>query len=105
MMFTKEQGQELIDNANQVWTTINGTNGRKFINKTDDSKWIFLQVGGWWYDTTYEKAGSYGHYWSTKWESIPIARHLRLAPTYTSIDKSNCASGFPNRPIAPPRPW
>ena len=38
MMFTKDQGQELIDNTTSEWITLNNTNGRKFINKTDTAE-------------------------------------------------------------------
>ena len=40
MMFTKDQGQELIDNTTSEWTTVNGVNGRKFTSKADSSKLI-----------------------------------------------------------------
>ena len=42
MMLTKDQGQELIGNTTSTWNSINGVNGRKFTNKTDTSKYIFL---------------------------------------------------------------
>lgn len=41
-IFTQTQGQELIDGTNSTWTSINGVNGRKFISKTDSTKYIFL---------------------------------------------------------------
>ena len=65
MMFTKDQGQELIDNTTSEWTSINGVNGRKFTSKTDSSKYIFLPAGGYWYATDHTSAGSGGYYWST----------------------------------------
>ena len=70
MMFTKEQAQELIDNTTSTWTTINGMNGRKFINKKDDSKYIFLPAAGYWYysesyGSTYYLDGHLAQYWAT----------------------------------------
>ena len=65
MMFTKTQGQELIDNTISTWTTINGKNGRKFINKTDTSKYIFLPTGGVLLGDSQGGRESSGWYWST----------------------------------------
>lgn len=45
-MPTKEQVQELIDNTNQEWVTIEGVNGRKFTSKVDSFKFIFIPVAG-----------------------------------------------------------
>ena len=64
MMFTKDQGQELIDNTTSEWTSINGVNGRKFTSKTDSSKYIFLPSGGFCDYTSLHNAGSNGCYWS-----------------------------------------
>ena len=76
MMFTKTQGQELIDHTNSEWTTINGVNGRKFTSKKDPSKYIFLPAGGYWDDAVHYNAGSYGRYWSTVWYSSSNAWYL-----------------------------
>ena len=67
MMFTKEQGQELmnLDNTVSEWTSLNGVSGRKFLNKTDSSKYIFLPAGGAWYDTEHRVIGYLGYSWST----------------------------------------
>ena len=65
MMFTKEQGQELIDNTTNELTSLNGINCRKFINKNDSSKYIIIPAGGYWKNTTHNSAGSDAHYWST----------------------------------------
>ena len=62
-MFTKTQSQELVNNTNNIWTTINGVNGRKFTSNTDSSKYIFLPAGGSWYRTSNYDKGSRGYYW------------------------------------------
>ena len=69
MMFTKTQGQELIDNTTNIWTSLNGVNGRKFTNKTDTSKYIFLPAGGYFAYTNKSNAGSNCDYWSTAYYS------------------------------------
>jgi hypothetical protein len=45
-MPTAEQCQELIDNTNNEWTTVNNVDGYKFTNKTDSSKYIFIPAAG-----------------------------------------------------------
>ena len=77
MIFTKYQGQELIYSTNSVWTTINGVNGRKFISKTDSSKYIFLPAGGNWdYGTLYNK--DYGRYWTTITTDTSNAKYIEF---------------------------
>ena len=46
MMFTNEQGQELIDNTTYEWTSLNEINGGKFTSKTNPLTHIFLPAGG-----------------------------------------------------------
>ena len=73
-MFTQAQGQELIDGTNSTWTTINGVNGRKFISKTDSSKYIFLPAGGGWKDTNYVQSNEHCYYRSaTIWSDSSYA--------------------------------
>ena len=86
MMFTKTQGQELIDHTNSEWTTINGVNGRKFTSKTDSSKYIFLPAGGYWYDTTHNYAGSYGRYWSTTVNTSNTSNAWGLSYNSSDVD-------------------
>ena len=67
MMFTKDQGWELIKYTFSGWTTINGVNGYKFFNKTDLSIYIFLPAAGEWGEQSLSTAGEQGNYLSTKW--------------------------------------
>ena len=68
-MPTNAQGKELVDGTTSEWTSINSVNGRKFISKTDTSKYIFIPAAGNWRDMTYENSGTFGHYWSTIYSS------------------------------------
>ena len=43
---TRDEWYELINNTNTEWTTIGGVLGRKYINKSDSSKYIFIPGGG-----------------------------------------------------------
>ena len=60
MMFTSDQGQELINYTNNAWTTINNINCRIFYNKTDPYKSIFIPISGYWFNTNYVHAGCLG---------------------------------------------
>ena len=66
-MPTSTQYQELIDNTDYEWTTINGVNGTKFTNKTDSTKYVFFPAGGSYnaVDYTLNNVGSIGMYFSS----------------------------------------
>ena len=65
MMFTYDQGLELVNNTDSEWTTINGITGRKITNKTDYSKYIFISVAGFWSDTNNTTIDRFGYYFLT----------------------------------------
>ena len=77
-MPTKVQCEELINKTTNTWTTMNGVKGYKFTNKSDSNKYIFLPACGYWVNTTYDSAGSFGFYWDTIWNS-QTAYHLRFS--------------------------
>ena len=81
MMFTKYQGQELIDNTTNEWTTINGVNGYKFINKTDTAKYIFLPAGGYCDSYGHEYLLEYGRYWTSTYYGSAISHALGISST------------------------
>ncbi|MBQ0119123.1 MAG: hypothetical protein KBS42_05120 [Bacteroidales bacterium] len=64
-MPTKAEFEELLNNTNVTWTTINGVAGRKFTNKTDASKYIFIPAAGYYNGTTLYNWGTYGDVWSS----------------------------------------
>ena len=59
-MPTEHEFQELIDNTNNEWVTINGVSGRKFTSKSDTSKYIFFPAAGWCYNGSVNDVGSRG---------------------------------------------
>ena len=63
-MPTKEQFQELITYTNHEWTIIDGVNGTKFINKNDNTKYIFIPAAGSCYDGIRVMICSLGCVWS-----------------------------------------
>ena len=108
MIHTLEQGQELIDNTTSEWVSLYGVNGRKYINKIDSSKYIFLPAGGY-YIPNYDYVGSYGWYWfnmiyrSTSDSSSSYM--LYFANGTTMLGFLSRTYGMTIRPVAPPRPW
>lgn len=84
-MPTKAEFEELYNNTKVTWTTINGVAGRKFTNKTDASKYIFMpaaggynrsSLGNSWNDT--------GYYWSSTFSPMyAYIFHLDRSGQYT----------------------
>ena len=70
---TKEDFQELYDNTDNEWATINGVAGRKFMKKTDHSVYVFFPAAGRGHGTSLSPRGSYGDYWSSSWLSADNA--------------------------------
>ena len=67
-MPTKDEIQELIDNTTNQWVTNyngSGVNGRKFISKTDTSKYIFIPAAGSCYNGSVGDVGNYCRVWSS----------------------------------------
>ena len=61
---TKEEFQELIDNCNWTWTTLNGKAGYKVVSKKNGNS-IFFPAAGSRYGTSLDYAGERGYYWSS----------------------------------------
>ena len=98
-MPTKDQGQELINETNHIWTTINGVNGRKFTSKTYSTKYILLPAAGDWYELTSRDKGSVGHYWNTKHVNAGKVSHLYLTSSAARLNPSLPYVGFSVRAI------
>ena len=64
-MPTQTQVQELINGTNSEWTSINSVYGRKFTNKSDSSKYIFIPAAGYFGDGSRGGEGSDGGVWSS----------------------------------------
>ena len=102
MMFTNDQGQELISNTTSVWTTINKVNGYKFIFKVDTSKYIFLPASGYWNTDFIEVIGYSGHSWSTTYRDSSNAWYLSFSSNHLLISSASRDDGRSIRPI---RKW
>ena len=64
-MPTEAEIQELIDNTDSEWVTINGINGRRFTSRIDTSKYIFIPASGIRSNSSFFFQGSYGAVWSS----------------------------------------
>ena len=106
MMFTKTQAEELKDNTDHEWTTINSVNGRKFTSKTDSSKYIFLPAGGRWDERGHDNNGSSGDYWSTAYfDDSYFSWYLYFTSRDIYMENYSRYTGQSIRPVAPKRPW
>ena len=77
-MPTNAEYQELIDKCNVTWTTdYNGTGvkGRIFTSKINGNS-VFFPASGYCNGSSVYRAGSYGHYWSSSWNSSGYAWSL-----------------------------
>ena len=104
MMFTYNQGYELIYNTNSEWTG----NYIKFKSKTNPSKYIITPVAGYYADSSIrENAGESGLYWSTKFDTsnTTYAWALYSVPNNIRLQSLFRRGGISIRPVAPPRPW
>ena len=64
-MPTHEDCVELFENTNHEYAVIDGVAGRKFINKADASKYIFLPFAGFAAEGSFEGQGIGGFVWSS----------------------------------------
>lgn len=99
MMFTNDQGQELIDNTTSEWVTINGIKGIKFTSKTYSSKYIFLPAAGRWNTDFNEVIGYSGHSWSTTYRDSTNAWYLSFSSNHLLITSAGRDYGWSIRPI------
>lgn len=64
-MPTENEFQELYNNTDNEWTSINGVYGRKFMKKSDHSVYVFFPAAGRGYRTSLDSRGFDGSYWSS----------------------------------------
>ena len=91
-MPTKDEFQELCDNTNNEWVTIDGVSGMKFTKKSDSSVFVFFPAAGHGIDVVYG-LGSNGYYWSSSYSDTNNAYSLWFRSYLGTI------SLFPNQTI------
>lgn len=72
---TDTEFEELYDNCESVWTTMNGVNGQLFTSRANGKK-LFLPAAGRYDGTVLGYDGSAGYYWSSSYNSALEAGYL-----------------------------
>ena len=93
-MPTKDDFQELLENTEDEWIiNFNGTgvNGRKFISKTDTSKYIFIPAAGNCYHGSVLDVGYYGYVWSSS-----LSASYPNYAWYLGFHSGNCYVSYGN---------
>ena len=73
---TKENFQELYDNTDNEWTTINRVVGCKFMKKNDHSIYVFFPASGRYVNTSNDYHSKNGFYWSSSFYSATHAYRM-----------------------------
>ena len=100
-MPSKEQFEELLNNTQSDWTTVNGVKGRLFIGENGNS--IFLPAAGYRNGTSLSYAGSLAEYWSrTLYAGNPdYAYYLYFGSSHVNVDGFYRYYGRTVRPVRP----
>ena len=100
-MPTLTQVKELINGTNSEWTTIDGVAGRKFTNKTDSSKYIFIPAAGYFCNGSRSRKGSYGRVWSSSLytSSVDDAYYLNFSSSNVGTDDIGRSNAFSVRGV------
>ncbi|WP_407405137.1 hypothetical protein [Sodaliphilus sp.] len=93
-MPTEEELNELINNTTNEWITVNGVKGRKFINTTDSSKYIFIPASGSYYGLDNDYQGQDAYVWTSSLETTDSAKAVIL-----SFSQYNCKVSSVSRMI------
>ena len=93
-MPTNAELQELFDNTDREWTTINGVNGLKLKKKTDASVFIFLPSGVGFNDTTPLVNYARGEYWSSTAGTSNYAKKAFFKYEDNTLTVGNGSDGY-----------
>lgn len=97
---TKEDFQELYDNTDYEWTTINGVVGIKFMKKSDHSIYVFFPKSGAYDGMSLINRGTDGHCWSSSFNSSTRAYNLYFDSSSVVPQNGNSRRlGFTVRPV------
>ena len=98
-MPTSEQFQELYDNCNVEFCSVNGYRGMKFTSKINGNS-LFFACSGYGSGTSWDGRGSRGVYWSSSFYSARYARCLNFDSGGVSPQgNGNRYNGFAVRPV------
>lgn len=102
-MPTSTEMQELVDNCDTTWVTINGINGMLFTSRTNGNS-IFLPAAGYRGGDSLSLDGSRGWYWSSSLDTDDpnYAWRLRFLSDYYLMDYYYRHYGLSVRPVCVP---
>ena len=99
-MPTAAEFQELYDNTDSEWTTINGVAGRKFMKKSDHSVYVFFPAAGSGFGSSLNYRGTDGFYWSSSLYSAGYGYRLYFrSSSVDPQDYNNRYGGFSVRAV------
>lgn len=97
---TKKDFQELYDYTDTEWNTINGVAGRKFMNKSDHSVFVFFPASGLYNGTSLSNRWTNGYYWSSSFVSATHAYYMYFDSSSVYPQYYNSRRyGFTVRPV------
>ena len=102
-MPTAAEVQELSNNTDHIWTSINSVFGCKFTSKKDSNKYVFFPAAGHGYYDHISNAGSKGNYWSSSLNTslIDNAYYLDFDSKSVYPTSNYCRYfGYPVRPVS-----
>lgn len=98
-MPTSDQFQELNDNCDIEFCSVNGYRGMRFTSKVNGNS-IFFACSGNGYGTSWNNRGANGGYWSSSFNSARSARYLYFYSGGVHPQRNNYRySGFAVRPV------
>lgn len=101
-MPTAAEFKELNDNCTNVWTTLNGVNGRLFTSNIN-GKTLFFPAAGYYNGTSLNYRGQSGCYWSSTYYSDTNARYLDFSNSSVNTQLNNGRRlGFSVRAVIDP---
>lgn len=101
-MPTAAEFQELNNNCNSEWTTLNGVKGRLFTSRRNGNT-IFFPAAGRYEGTSLSSREYNGYYWSSTYGSVSVARDLYFNSSGVSPQNYNDRRfGFSVRAVASP---
>ena len=97
---TENEFEELLQNTDYIWTTLNGINGVKFMKRTDHSVFVFFPAAGYGSGTSHATVGSFGRYWSSSLASATWGHELKMDRNTTPVTSGiGRYYGFSIRPV------
>lgn len=98
-MPTKAQFEELFDETNKKFTSINGVRGVKFTNKTDATKYIFIPASGFIENGETKTAGEQSFCWTSTPRNSANAYRMLYSNARGIISDTARTIGIPVRPV------